>query len=243
MSTTITPSTLKLYLADRLREAILSGKYKPGDRLNESMIAREFGISRIPVREALFQLQESGLVTNHKHRGMFVTQLSEDDTQRINSVRMILETEALKLARAHMTPAVATSLTALVDKMEVWNGELMEAAALDLEFHRTIWEASGNPHLVKSLESLVTVLFAHKTLEHVSYELRQWRLNHHRALLNAILSPEEEDIAGALLMHLRMAYKDPEKFSSMAKAAPTVAKPVLPKGRPANGRPIAQAAR
>src|SRR5579863_1165859 len=132
MSTTITPSTLKLYLADRLREAILSGKYKPGDRLNESMIAREFGISRIPVREALFQLQESGLVTNHKHRGMFVTQLSEDDTQRINSVRMILETEALKLARAHMTPEVEATLTALVDKMEVWNGELSEAAALDL---------------------------------------------------------------------------------------------------------------
>src|SRR5579863_6972800 len=123
---------------------------------------------------------------------------------------MILETEALKLARAHMTPAVAVSLTALVDKMEVWSGELSEAAAMDLEFHRNIWEASGNPHLVKSLESLVTVLFAHKTLEHVSYELRQWRLNHHRALLTAVLGPEEGDIAGALLIHLRMAYKDPE---------------------------------
>lgn len=220
MAATITPSTLKLYLADRLRDAILSGKYRPGDRLNESSIAREFGISRIPVREALFQLQESGLVTNQKHRGMFVTQLSEEDTQKINSVRMILETEALKLARAHMTPEVAATLNALVDKMEIWNGELSEAAALDLEFHRTIWEACGNPHLVKSLESLVTVLFAHKTLEHVSYELRQWRLNHHRALLNAVLGPEESDIAGALLIHLRMAYKDPEKFSSLAHSAP-----------------------
>lgn len=244
MGTTITPSTLKLYLAQRIRDAILSGKYKPGDRLNESMIAREFNISRIPVREALFQLQESGLVTNHKHRGMFVTQLSEEDTQKINSVRIILESEALKLARVHMTPAIAAGLTALVDKMESWNGELAEAAALDLEFHRTLWEASGNPHLVKTLESLLTALFAHKTLEHVSFELRQWRLNHHRALLDAVLTPGG-DIAGALLMHLRMAYKEPERFSSLAKAAPTRTE-TTPKmrenseslnGKPGNGNP------
>jgi DNA-binding GntR family transcriptional regulator len=237
MAATITPSTLKLYLADRLRDAILSGKYKPGDRLNESSIAREFGISRIPVREALFQLQESGLVTNQKHRGMFVTQLSEEDTQKINSVRMILESEALKLARARMTPETAATLNALVDKMEVWNGELSEAAALDLEFHRIIWEASGNPHLVKSLESLVTVLFAHKTLEHVSYELRQWRLNHHRALLDAVLNLGDTDIPGALLMHLRMAYKDPEKFSSMANPLPPPSQPAdMPKHRSSASR-------
>jgi len=240
VSTANTPSTLKLYLAQRLRDAILSGKYKPGDRLNESMIAREFEISRIPVREALFQLQESGLVTNQKHRGMFVTQLSEEDTQKINSVRMILETEALKLARIHMTPETAATLTALVDKMETWSGQLSEAAAMDLAFHRTMWEASGNPHLVKTLESLVTSLFAHKTLEHVSFELRQWRLNHHRALLNAVLGPEEGDIAGALLMHLRMAYKDPEKYSSMAKAGTGPARPAPEaNGSASNGRPRA----
>ena len=162
-------------------------------------------------------------MTNHKHRGMFVTLLTEEDTQRINSVRMVLETEAMKLARAHMTPETAAILTALVDKMESWSGETAEAAEMDLSFHRTIWEASGNPHLVKTLESLVTVLFAYKTLETVSYELRQWRLNHHRALLNVLLSPKEPDIPGALLMHLRMAYKDPERFSSMATATGTSA--------------------
>lgn len=216
----ITPSTLKVYLVQRLREAILSGKYKPGDRLNESRIAREFEISRIPIREALLQLQESGLVTGHERKGMFVTLLSEEDSQRINSVRIVLETEALKLAKAHMTPEVAAKLTALVDRMEVWHGELAEAAALDLEFHRTIWDASGNPYLVKALDPLVTALFAHRTLEQVSYELRLWRLNHHRALLNLLLSPEEHDMQGALLMHLRLAYKDPERFSSLVEPAP-----------------------
>jgi len=219
LAATITPSTLKLYLLRYLREAILSGKYKPGQRLNESLIARELGISRIPVREALYQLQESGLVTSRRRLGMFVTLLSEEDTQKINSVRMVLEAEALKLARARMTPEIAAELTALVDRMEAWSGEPAEAAAMDLEFHRIVWRASGNPYLAKTLEPLLTVLFAHHTLEHVSYELGKWRLNHHRALLNAVLTPKE-DLRGALLMHLRMAYKEPERYSSLAKPTP-----------------------
>lgn len=217
--TETTPSTLKAHLVQRLREAILSGKYKPGDRLNESSIARDFEISRIPVREALFQLQETGLVMNYKRRGMFVTLLSEEDVQKINSVRIVLETEALKLARARMTPEIMTTLSDLVNKMEAWNGTLAEAAALDLEFHRTIWAAAGNDYLVRVLDSLATVLFAHKTLEHVSFELRRWTLNHHRALLDVILSPMEQDIQAALLMHLRMAYTEPERFSSLTASA------------------------
>ncbi|MBT9332966.1 GntR family transcriptional regulator [Paracidobacterium acidisoli] len=218
MAEPATPSTLKIYLLQKLRETILSGRYKPGDRLNESLIAREFKISRIPVREALLQLQESGLVTNRKRKGMFVTLLSEEDTQKINSVRLVLETEALKLARRRMTPETAAALTALVDKMEGWDGTLSEAAALDLEFHRTIWEASGNAYLAKVLDSLVASLFTYKTLEHISYDLRRWRLNHHRALLDVVLGSEEQDIQGALLMHLRMAYKDPERYSSLARS-------------------------
>src|SRR3954449_2778545 len=91
-----TPSTLKSHIFNGIREAIVSGRYRPGDRLNESQIAREFGISRIPVREALMQLQEHGLVMNHERRGMFVTRLSEEDVQRINSLRVVLEAEALK---------------------------------------------------------------------------------------------------------------------------------------------------
>ncbi len=202
----LTPSTLRSHVVKRLREAILSGKYRPGDRLNESSIAREFEISRIPVREALFELRESGLVMSHERRGMFVTSLSEEDVEKLNSVRVVLETEALKLARVHMTSDTATALTDLVNRMETWKGPLSEAVALDLKFHRTIWAAAGNNYLVKVLDSLATVSFAHNTLEHVSHELRRWRLNHHRALLNVVLSSDEQDIRAALLLHLQMAY-------------------------------------
>lgn len=198
-----------------LRAQILSGKYRPGERLNESQIARDFNISRIPVREALSQLQEQGLVMNHERRGMFVMQLTPDEVQQINSLRMVLETEALRLAQARMTPEILAELTDLVEQMEAWDGPLIEAAALDQKFHAVIWRAAGNPYLERALESLTTSLFAHKALEHVSQEIRRWRLNHHRALLD-LVAGGEGDPQMALLTHLRMAYTEPERYSSLA---------------------------
>lgn len=210
-----TPSTLRNHIARALRQQILSGRYKPGDRLNESQIAREFNTSRIPVREALSHLQEQGLVMNLERRGMFVMQLSETEVQQINSLRIVLEAEAMKLARAHMTPAIAKQLEDLVDQMEHWEGPLAEAAELDRRFHQLIWRTAGNPWLERMLDQLTISLFAHKTLEHVSREMRQWRLNHHRELFD-VVTGGSADPRLALLTHLRMAYSHPERFSSLA---------------------------
>jgi DNA-binding GntR family transcriptional regulator len=208
--------TLRAMLVKALRGQILGGKYRPGERLNESQIAREFKVSRIPIREALSQLQEQGLIMNRERRGMFVMQLSEDEVQQINSLRLILEGEAFKLARARMTPEILAELTHLVEQMEGgWDGQLFDAAALDRKFHATIWRAAGNPILEKLLESLTTPLFAHKALEHVSHELKRWRMHHHRALLE-VVAGGDADPQLALLTHLRMAYTDPERFSSLA---------------------------
>lgn len=210
-----TPSTLRSHILKILRSQILSGKYHPGDRLNESHIAREFNTSRIPVREALSQLQEQGLVMNLERRGMFVMKLSETEVQQINSLRIVLEAEAMRLARAHMTPESKAELTSLVEQMEAWEGPLAEAADLDRRFHAVIWRIAGNPYLERTLDQLTVALFAHKTLEHVSRELRRWRLNHHRELLD-VLTHSDADPQLALLTHLRMAYTEPERFSSLA---------------------------
>lgn len=214
-----TPSTLKSHIFHRLRDAIVSGRYRPGERLNESKIAREFGVSRIPVREALMQLQESGLVLNHERRGMFVTRLSEEDVQRINSLRVVLEAEALKLCRLRIGKRDAARLTDVVARMDVWTERTeMDAAALDLEFHRTLWEAAGNPYLTKTLDSLVTSLFAHKALEYVSADLKRWRLHHHRALLDVALGNSDVEPEAAIIIHMRTGYNEPERFSSYGVA-------------------------
>jgi GntR family transcriptional regulator, rspAB operon transcriptional repressor len=210
-----TPSTLKSHIFHGLRQAIVSGRYRPGDRLNESQIAREFGISRIPVREALMQLQEHGLVMNHERRGMFVTLLSEEDVQRINSLRVVLEAEALKLCRLKISKQDAARLTDIMTRMEAWTeGSEVDAAALDLEFHRTLWEAAGNPYLTRALDSLVTSLFAHKALENISADVKRWLLHHHRALLDVALGNSDIEPEAAIIFHMRTGYNEPERFSS-----------------------------
>ena len=78
------PPTLRAHVVKMLSADILAGKYKPGDRLNESQIARELNISRIPVREALSQLQEQGLVQNRERRGMFVTNIGPEEVLQIS---------------------------------------------------------------------------------------------------------------------------------------------------------------
>jgi len=229
-------ATLKSQVVQKLREAILSGEYGPGDRLNEARLAHEFNISRIPIREALIQLQESGLVMNHERRGMCVTKLSEEDIQRINSARLVMETEAVWLARANMTPEIAAKLENVVERMENMANPLFESAALDLEFHRTIWDASGNPYLAKALDTLLSQLFAHKALEHRIFarsapprareEMRVWRVGHHNELLNVLLGRTDTDPRDAILNHLRSGFEAPERFSSLELRAKREAKSI-----------------
>jgi DNA-binding FadR family transcriptional regulator len=116
-----------------------------------------------------------------------------------------------------MTPDIAAKLETLVDQMDVWNGTLLEAAALDLEFHRQIWRAAGNPYLERALNALMVPLFAQKTLEHVTKEVRRWRLSHHRMLLDAVMGRTEDDPQQLLLNHMRMSYTEPERYSTLAK--------------------------
>lgn len=211
------PPTLRAHVVQLLSAAILSGKYKPGDRLNESQIARELNISRIPVREALSQLQEQGLVQNRERRGMFVTDISAEEVLQILALRLLLETEAVRLAQTNMTQEQQAQLEKLVEQMENWQGNLLDAAALDLEFHRTLWRSSGNPYLERTLYGLIIPLFAHKTLEHVTHEAHRWRMSHHRTLLDAVTGRSGDDPAAVIATHLRMSYTEPERYSARAR--------------------------
>ncbi|MFO1247540.1 MAG: GntR family transcriptional regulator [Alphaproteobacteria bacterium] len=211
-------SNLRSQVVKALSDGILTGKYRPGDRLNESQIARELNISRIPVREALSQLQEQGLVQNRERRGMFVTHMSPQEVEHMFALRMLLEGEVVRLARTQMPPDVRKELEAIIAKMDAWDGaDLMESAALDLRFHRTLAKACGNPYLERALNALLVTTFAHKTLDHVTHDARRWRMNHHHVLLDAILGKSGDDVQAVLQVHVRMGFTEPERHSELAK--------------------------
>jgi DNA-binding GntR family transcriptional regulator len=212
--------TLKEQIVKLLRGAILSGKIRPGQRLNESELARDFGLSRIPVREALQHLQQDGLVVDVPRRGKFVIDLTEEKIQKINSLRLILEAEALRLCRAKMPAEGLQALGSLVAKME-HSREVseVEASALDIEFHRLIWRYAGNEYLAKTLESITIPLFAHRVLWRLNREMLGWASilpNHHRMLFEFLQVKSTKSAEEVMMEHLSYRYNAPEKFSSLA---------------------------
>ena len=212
--------TLKDQVVRLIRTAILSGKISAGGRLNESQLARELGVSRVPIREALQQLEQQGLVVNVPRRGKFVISLSDEEIQKINSLRLILEAEALRLCRAKITSEGIETLNRLNENMQQAGGlPEIEAAALDLEFHRTIWRYSGNEYLGKTLESITIPLFAHRVLWRINQKMLDWAKilpTQHRLLLDFVQNRVQDSAEQVMLTHLSYRYSQPDRYSSLS---------------------------
>ena len=155
-------SVLKDRVLEVMKDAILSGRLEPGDRIVEMKVANDLGVATTSVREALFELESQGFVTRLTNKGTFVTQLSRDDIEQIIRVRHELEGLAAELAEQRATEGDLTTLNAIVEEMNAAarNNDLKSFYKADLEFHRTVWSLSGNRHLTKALDTTVVPLFA-----------------------------------------------------------------------------------
>ena len=140
-----------------LREKILRGELKAGDQLVQHAIATELGLSRIPVREALRQLEAEGLVKIVDHRGAVVSALSADEILEMFEVRMLLESHLLRLAIPRMTDEdfeeaerTLTSYTNSLRKEET----VEDWGALNWRFHSCLYEAANRPRILSMAESI-----------------------------------------------------------------------------------------
>jgi DNA-binding GntR family transcriptional regulator len=211
-----------------LADHIMAGKLKPGERLNESSLSQQLRISRAPIREALQQLYEQGLVVNIPRRGMFVVSLEEEDVQKINSLRLILESEALRLARSFITPDKVQKLEELLKKIESAKpAPPSESTRLDVGFHRTIWSATGNEYLEKTLTSLTAPLFAHRMVTMVQTDTQKLVLDTHRPIFDFVTGKSKQPAEAVMLAHLSRRWSNPSRYSSLWKdGAGTVTSPV-----------------
>jgi DNA-binding GntR family transcriptional regulator len=150
--------SLALRIADALTEAIAGGAIEPGERLVETEIAARMGVSRVPLREALKLLEAQGIVEVLPHRGARVVPFDDARVDRICETRVALERLALRTATPvfQADPTRVATLDRLIDAMllaarrQAW----LEVSKLDLAFHRTMVEASGNDIVVKLWEAL-----------------------------------------------------------------------------------------
>ena len=133
---------------DRLRAEILA----PGDPLAEATVARRLGVSRVPVREALFTLEREGLVGFTPTGRAFVRTLTPQDFEELFVMRLTLEPIATRLAAPHLR----AHPEALIENLESTGRatSILDVTRLDLEFHQHIMEQSGNARLLKAWKAL-----------------------------------------------------------------------------------------
>ena len=174
-----------------LRKAVFQGKYPPGTPLRELTLARELDVSQATVREALQRLEHSGLVARKANLGSTVTRLSPKDVRERVELRAMLEVQAAEQAAARMGEAEFAELDRRLAALEtaVERDRYYESAQADLEFHRYIWQCSGNDTLCRHLELLVIPLFAFISIvRSQGLERLMTTVASHRPLVDALRS-------------------------------------------------------
>jgi len=181
----------------QLRQGVFEGRYPPGTPLRELVLARELSVSQATVREALQRLEHTGLVTRKPNLGSTVTRLSPKDVQERVELRAILEVQAAWQASRRMKETEFAELERRLETLDaaVAANSYYESAQADLEFHRYIWECSGNDTLRRHLELLVIPLFAFiSILRSQGLERLVTVVEAHRPLISALESGNPERI-------------------------------------------------
>ena len=140
-----------------LRDEIIDGRLGAGERLKEEVIGARFNVSRVPIREALLQLESEGFVNIEKYKGATVTGRSQQDVVELMQVRRGLEMLAASLAAEARGGEQAAALRNLVEigRRTGEAGAVDELPDLIMEFHKLVAQASGNSHLTRMLEDIL----------------------------------------------------------------------------------------
>jgi len=187
-----------------LRRQIFSGRLKPGEKVPESKIAEEMGISRGPVREALLVLEQEGLVATSPRRGSRVVKITINDIREIYTLRATLEGFAVTLFMDAVSDAGLQEMEqALVElKQAVENGELMEIAKKNLGFHEVILNNSKHGRLLSAWKSLQVQsrMLSSMTTEYYLGLTDLYR--HHVELVDAVRSGDKSKAQAAFEKHI-----------------------------------------
>jgi DNA-binding GntR family transcriptional regulator len=165
-----------------LRENILDGVLPPGLQVRQEALAEQFGVSRVPVREALRQLEAEGLIQTELHKGAFVSSLSVEEVVEMLDIRVGLELRALKLALPNFTKAHAREAERILKRYD-GSESPRDWRDLNLAFHLALYRPCNRPRLVKMIEDVV--LGTHRFLRtYISAVVgrEQPQAEHHRLL-------------------------------------------------------------
>lgn len=197
-------------IVQAIRKSIYSGELRPGAPLLEMQLARRHGVSQTTVREALAKLEHAGLVRRIRNQGTFVTELSIEELREHLRLRVALEGMAAVDAASRMREEDFGALQAHLERIAraVEKNAYYDAAQADLEFHRCLWERSGDRTLCRILDQLTAPLFAYVSVRRSSGREDLKRVVHaHEPIVRALASGAPEAIRSAIRLHIESSYR------------------------------------
>ena len=198
------PTISNQTIADALRNDILRGKLQGGQPLKQDEIAAQFGVSKIPVREALIQLKAEGLLNFYPNRGAFVSELSAAEADEIYIMRIALETAVLARAIPHLTVAQLQQAEETLNAID-HEENIAKWGELNWEFHATLYAPASLPRLMDTIKVLHTNIARYLVLYLAGMAYQKKSQKEHRAILAACRHGDIEKAVTVLEGHLRGA--------------------------------------
>ena len=187
-----------------LRQAILTGELKPGERLMEIHLADRLGVSRTPIREAMRKLELEGLVVMIPRKGAQVARITEKNLKDVLEVRRALDMLAVKLACDRMGDETKIELRKACDEFAavIQNNNTKDITEADVRFHDVILKSTGNDRLIQLVNNLAEQMYRYR-LEYIKDSAYHNRLvKEHEAIYDAIMNHEKEKAAEAVVVHI-----------------------------------------
>lgn len=184
-----------------LRQAILKGELKPGERLMEIQLANKLGVSRTPVREAIRKLELEGLVLMIPRKGAEVAEITRQDMEDVLEVRTALEELAVKDACDHITDAQLSELKKASNEFKkalLEGKDLVTCADADMHFHDVILSATNNRRLIQMLNNLSEQMYRYR-MEYLKDERTHKTLIEERDAIRRALKKHDKVKAGAAI--------------------------------------------
>lgn len=199
--------SLRIKIYHRLKNAILNGVYKPGESLIEMKLAKELGVSRTPIREAIRQLELEGLVSSIPNKGVIVEGVSPQDVEDIYSIRKMIEGLAARWAAEKITDAQLKELKDILDLMEFYTekGNVEKLSELDSRFHDIIFKASNSRPLESVLTNFHHFIQRARLVSVKASGRAVHSLNEHRDIYEALQVHDTDTAEKAMIDHVGSA--------------------------------------
>lgn len=191
-----------------IKRQILSGEWKEGERINDALLAKELGVSRTSVREALFRLVETGVVSKEYWKGYFICEVSDEMVAEIIQIRVALESCGIRNFVSEATPELLDKLQQIIEdsRDSLERNELIDYLTKDYSFHETIYRSQHNRYIKSSLDNLQPVIHFIRIksmgTDDDFVSAARSSIDWHQKILNAIKAGDAEHAVSTLVDHL-----------------------------------------